>query len=326
MKLYEFTTQFPDEESCRTKYREYRQNIGVVCPKCGCTAHYWVGGKTQMFKCKNCSHMQSLKSHTVLHKSKLSFKTWFIALYYLTSTKSTISAAELQRQLGLKYYKPVWCMLQKIRNAMEHNENEYKLSGEVELDECFFQIDSELNKSKAYSRDHLVNVLIMAESEPVTYKTKKKYQLKYKLGNIKMRVIPNISKVTIRETALGFVSKDATLRTDGAKATVSLKETFRDSYAEVLKDTSDVMRVLPYVHLNIGWCKDRFKYVYHGIEREYFQLYLSEFCWKQNHRGSKDIFGDLLKVIVDNPNDWFPTVKRKGKIVIPEVLHGIKLF
>jgi len=34
-------TQFPDEASCKQKFKEYRDKVGVVCAKCGSTDHYW---------------------------------------------------------------------------------------------------------------------------------------------------------------------------------------------------------------------------------------------------------------------------------------------
>jgi hypothetical protein len=37
MKLIEFIEKFPDEQSCREAFREYRLKVGVKCRKCG---HY----------------------------------------------------------------------------------------------------------------------------------------------------------------------------------------------------------------------------------------------------------------------------------------------
>ena len=40
MNLLEFIRGSPDEASCRKKFKEYRENVGVVCPKCGSKDHY----------------------------------------------------------------------------------------------------------------------------------------------------------------------------------------------------------------------------------------------------------------------------------------------
>jgi predicted RNA-binding Zn-ribbon protein involved in translation (DUF1610 family) len=117
MNLIEFTEAYPDEASCQAKFKEYRDHVGVVCPKCGGKAHYWKRDKAS-YECKECRHRQGLRANTVMHKSKLPFRYWFIAMHLLTSTKKHFSAKELQRQLGHKRYQPVWHMMHKLREAM----------------------------------------------------------------------------------------------------------------------------------------------------------------------------------------------------------------
>ena len=137
MNLLNFVSQFPDEESCRAKWREYRDKQGVVCPKCGSTEHYWKSDK-EVYECKRCKYRQSLRSNTVMHGSQLPFRYWFIAIHLLTSTKKSFSAAELQRQLGHSTYNPIWAMLHKLRLSMGKRDAEYTLKEVIELDEGFF--------------------------------------------------------------------------------------------------------------------------------------------------------------------------------------------
>ena len=51
MNLIDFIKEFPDEESCKEKFKEYREQVGVVCSKCGGKSHYWKKDKEQ-FECK----------------------------------------------------------------------------------------------------------------------------------------------------------------------------------------------------------------------------------------------------------------------------------
>ena len=50
MKLIDFISKFPDEESSKTKLREYRERHGVVCPRCGSIQHYWKRDKDKPLK------------------------------------------------------------------------------------------------------------------------------------------------------------------------------------------------------------------------------------------------------------------------------------
>ena len=75
------------------------------------------------------------KSRTPLHK-------WFLAIYLMSSDKRGCSALRLKREL-LIAYDTAWTMSHKIRNAMKERDEEYQLSGFVEIDEGFFGSPSE---------------------------------------------------------------------------------------------------------------------------------------------------------------------------------------
>ncbi|HCI58415.1 MAG TPA: IS1595 family transposase [Bacteroidales bacterium] len=81
--------------------------------------------------------------------SNLLFSYWFIAINFLTSTKKTFSAKELQRQFGHKFYEPIWFMMHKLRVTMEARDSKHKLDKIVELDEGIFEsVDTEKDDVK----------------------------------------------------------------------------------------------------------------------------------------------------------------------------------
>lgn len=137
IKLFDFISQYPDEDSCKTKFKAIRDSEGIVCKKCGGKSHYWKQDKWQ-YECKTCWTRTTLRSGTVMHGSQLPFRYWFIAMHLLTSTKKSFSALELQRQLGHKYNEPIWGMLHILRSAMGKRDENYTLTGQIELDEGFF--------------------------------------------------------------------------------------------------------------------------------------------------------------------------------------------
>ena len=69
MSLIDFVKTYPDELSCKQKLKEYREEVGVVCSKCGGKEHYWKRDKEQ-YECKSCKTRTTLRSGTVMHKSK----------------------------------------------------------------------------------------------------------------------------------------------------------------------------------------------------------------------------------------------------------------
>lgn len=125
-------------EVAKSVGKSIETNKEWFCPSYGCKEHYWKQDK-ECYECKKCKKCQSLRSNTVMHGSQLPFRYWFISIHLLTSTKKSFSALELQRQLGHKFYEPIWAMLHKLRAAMGERDNQYPLKGVVELDEGFSQ-------------------------------------------------------------------------------------------------------------------------------------------------------------------------------------------
>ena len=72
----------------------------------------------------------------MLAKTRKPFKTWFRAVFEVSSRRNGVSAMDLQRILGFGSYKTAWSWLQKIRAALVRPDRE-RLSEAVEIDEAF---------------------------------------------------------------------------------------------------------------------------------------------------------------------------------------------
>ena len=306
MNLLNFIESFPDEASCKAKFKEYREHIGVVCPKCGSKAHYWKSDK-ESYECKRCGYRQSLKANTVMHKSKLPFRYWFMAMHLLTSTKKSFSAKELQRQLGHKRYHPIWHMLHKLREAMGKRDGEYVLAGRMELDEVYFSTETpkeEKNKPLKRGRgsQKKSKVLVMAESEMVVLP--KKGQKPRRVGYLKMQVIDDLKKETINEQVHQLASNASEIDTDDSKSYVELKDFVPRHNAQVIPKEK-VGEILPWVHIPISNAKKVLLNTYHDVKPEFLQKYLDEFCYKFNRRYfGEALFNRLLIACVSYKNEF----------------------
>ena len=72
---------------------------------------------------------------TIMHRSYLPLKTWFMAVHIVTSHSNGISALQLQAQLGLGSYKSAWLLLHKLRRAMVDPDRSL-LEDLIEIDEA----------------------------------------------------------------------------------------------------------------------------------------------------------------------------------------------
>ncbi len=307
MNLLNFVLQYPDEASCRKKFKEYRDSIGVVCPHCGSKEHYWKKDKEQ-YECKKCRKRQTLRSNTVMHGSQLPFRYWFIAIHLLTSTKKSFSAAELQRQLGHKRYEPIWAMLHKLREAMGKRDEKYSLSGVIELDEGFFSTETpDEDKDKPLKRGRgsqkKSKVLVMAESQPSAEKKTKKGKPR-QVGHIKMMVINDLKSETITSLVKDNVLQQSTIDSDNSTSYVNLKDVVKEHHPQVIPK-KEIGKILPWVHIAISNAKRMLLDIYHDIKPEYIQNYLNEFCYKFNRRYfGENLFDRLMITSVSYKNQF----------------------
>ena len=159
-----------------------RDKQGVTCQHCGSHDVVWLESK-QQYQCKHCRHRTTLRSGTVMHGSKLPFMYWFIAMHLLTATKKSISAAELQRQIGHKHYQSIWELMHKLRSVMGKRDDKYTLKGCIELDEGFFS--TEIPKEKKNEKlkagagsQRKSKVMVIAESTPAEKEPKERSETK----------------------------------------------------------------------------------------------------------------------------------------------------
>jgi len=312
MNLLEFISAYPDEQSCRIKFREYRDKVGVKCVKCAGTDHYWKSDRSQ-YECKGCGSRQTLRSNTVMHGSKLPFRYWFIVIHLLSSTRKSFSALEIQRQLGHRYYEPIWAMVHKLRSVMGERDSLYQLKGTIELDEGFFSVPvEEKDKDKPLKRGRgsqkKAKVLVMAESQPVEDKEedrgKKKKGKNRKVGYLRMQVIGDLKADTVQGIVAGEVALDTAIDSDDSTSYKGLGEMVEEHRPKVIPK-KELGKTLPWVHIAISNAKRLFLDIYHDITGRYLQNYLNEFCYKFNRRYfGQNLFDRLLIAAVSYKNHF----------------------
>jgi hypothetical protein len=143
MAFDEFTTKFATEEQCRDYLYQLRWPEGFVCPKCEHGKAWNVGDV--LFERANCGRQTSVIAGTIFQDTRKSLKTWFTAIWWVTTQKTGASAVGLKNVLGFGSYQTAWTWLHKIRTAMV-NPGRSKLKGVMEVDECY--IGGEENDGK----------------------------------------------------------------------------------------------------------------------------------------------------------------------------------
>ena len=297
MNLFSFSAHFGTEEDCRNHFKSERDKIGLTC-KCGSTEHFWIKSRLS-YECKICRSRTSLKSGTIMENSNLSFLIWYKTMFLMSVTKKGFSAKEIQKQLGLKRYEPVWAMVHKLRKAMGNRDAKYTLEGMIEFDEAYFTVESsEIEQKKGIRGKGAVgkqNVAMMAESTPLEdlETGKKEKQVRF----FKAKVLDGHDGKEINETIKESIDNQSIVFTDKSTSYVDIAD-FVELHIMEKSSKETTEETLKWVHIAISNAKRNLLGNYHKIKRKYLQLYLNEFIYKLNRR----YFGDRLfeRLIIAN--------------------------
>ena len=145
-----FLDQFPDQTACIAHLEAVRWPRGVVCPKCGEVGNarphthrddYWY--------CWGCRAQFNVLNDTPMEGTHLPLRTWFGAIFLMSTSSKGVSAMVLSRQLNLGY-KTAWFLAHRIRNLMPQDWE--ALRGFVEVDETYLG-GKKRTKGRASKRD-----------------------------------------------------------------------------------------------------------------------------------------------------------------------------
>jgi len=290
MNIFTFTAHFDSEQSCRAHFKEARDKIGVECKNCGHNEHFWIKSRWS-YECKACRSRTSLRSGTIMQGSNLPFLVWYKTIFLMTATKKGFSSKEIQKQLGLKRYEPVWAMVHKLRKAMGKRDARYTLEGMIEMDEGYFTTESsKVEKSKGKRGRGAAgksNVAVMAESEQLEDidTGKKSSQCRY----FKAKVLDHHKAEGINEAVKESFNEKSIVLSDDSTSYVDISDYVELHISEKSSEglTKETLR---WVHITISNAKKNFVGNYNKIKGKYLQLYLNEFIYKLNRR----YFGEKL--------------------------------
>lgn len=296
MNIFSFTAHFDSEEACRLHFKQERDKIGVQCHRCGHDQHYWIKS-VWSYECKSCRSRTSLRSGTIMQSSNLSFLTWYKAMFLMTTTKKGFSSKEIQKQLGLKRYEPVWSMVHKLRKAMGNREARYTLEGMIEMDEGYFTVESSETEQQKGKRGRGAsgkqNVMILAESTPLEDPQTGKVQRQCRY--FKAKVLEDHKAEGVNDTISACVDEQSIVFTDKSTSYVDIAD-FVELHITEKSDKETTKETLKWVHITISNAKRNLLGNYHKIKRKYLQLYLNEFVYKLNRRYFQEKLFDRLVI------------------------------
>ena len=272
MTFEEFVTKFGTEAQCRDYLYQLRFSSGFVCPRCN-NSKAWPVGET-LFECSKCGRQTSVISGTIFQDTRTPLKTWFTAIWWVTTQKNGASAKGLQQVLGLKSYKTAWTWLHKIRKAMVYP-NRTKLSGTVEIDEAYIGGEESGGKSGRGTENKTLVAVAVELGD------------RRKIGRARLGVIANASKRSLQRFIKNNVESGSTIISDGWKGYSSLTS---EGYQHIVHPKKEAIYeddLLPNVHRIISLLKRWLLGTHQGaVSGKHMQAYLDEYAFRFNRRKS----------------------------------------
>jgi transposase-like protein len=290
--LQEAIQYFTDPVNCREYLMPRRWPNGVECPTCGTKKVSFLANQNR-WQCSN-KHSKrqfSIKVGTIFEDSPLGLDKWLPAVWFVTNCKNGISSYEIHRDLGVTQ-KTAWFMLHRIRAAMQE-QNDAKLSGEIEADETF--VGGKIQNMHKKSRRK-----IKADNDPAWGKTIVLGLLE-RDGKVRAAVAPNRRKHAVHTHITDNVAKGSKIYTDDFNAYDNLPEGFDREFVNHLS-----AYVRDRVHTNglenfWSLLKRTLKGTYVSVDPAHLFRYLDEQSFRYNNReamSDADRFSAVLSQIV----------------------------
>ncbi len=174
--LIDVSKDLGTEEQCLAYLERVRWPSGVACLKCGSVKVSkavstvknrrtgTVSGKRYIYDCleAECGHQFTATTGTLFHDTHLPLPTWFHAIAIYCNAKKSVSAMQLQRDLGIKSYRTAWYLGHRIRKAMQDDRGIFGRGGNtVEVDETY--VGGQFDKRRKRARWSKPGVVGMIE-------------------------------------------------------------------------------------------------------------------------------------------------------------------
>jgi len=292
--LREFDRIFATDADCLAFLEQVRWGIGFQCQFCK-SDKYW-SLSTGLRKCQECRFKNSVQVGTIFESTRLPLKTWFYAIWWVTSQKTGVSALNLQKNLGLGSYRSSWLMLHKIRNAMIFGDRSL-LQGDVEVDEAFLGGVHSGKRGRGAEGKELIAIAVECSG-------------KKRLGRIRIQRIADASAETLEPFITANIAKGATIHTDGWNGYNGVSK-LGYKHLPIKSSTVQPDELLPRVNIVTSLLKRWLLGTLQGrLDAKHMASYLEEFTFRFNRRTSK-ARGLLFQRVIENSIHVQPAPYRK---------------
>ncbi len=282
--IMEMGRMFRTEKMAYDWLARYVWPNGPVCPFCGSdNVQSGIKHPQMTHRCRDCpkKKMFTMKTGTIMARSKLSYQTWAVAAYLSVTNLKGISSLTLHRELEITQ-KSAWHLLHRLRKAFEAGT--FHFQGPVEVDETYMggkERNKHANKKMNAGRGTVGKTAVAGIKDRTT-------------GKIKAEVVPDTTAKTLQKFVQDNTVEGAAVYTDESRSYLGLPnhESVKHGVGEYVRGQVSTNG------LESFWAmlKRGHTGVYHSMSKQHLHRYVAEFEGRHNMRelDTKDQMGTLM--------------------------------
>jgi len=272
LSLQTFISQFGTEGQCRAQLFHWRWPRGYVCPECG-HKNYCELKHRPLYQCNNCHTQTSLTSGTIFAYTTLPLTTWFLAIYFVTQSKVSVSALSLLRTIGVSYNTALM-IKHKIQQVMKERDDSKPLTHYIQIDDAYWG-----GKKRDGIRGRGATGKIPFVAAVSTDKDGNPLQMRFS-------PIGGFSKDAVKAWADVHLASDSILTSDGLRCFGIFEELGYEHTTIITGGGPKSVKIPEFKWVNtiIGNVKKALHGTFHAISKKHFARYLAEFSYRFNRR------------------------------------------